>query len=265
VIKRKNSIRERIKLLRKTSFWVVVLLSITMCVVESVRQNMATAFVSSVAWAVVNDAKAIDSRSRVIALRDYLRKNVTYDGAPVEERPFLRATASETLLSRKGYCGEVTRAFIRMAAAVGVRAQRINLFGKRMHVVAEAELSPGNNVIVDSQNPPHIEELENLDRVILRAEYDDYSTLNLRRLKLNWLVSRIKLNVGQLTYWTENPHALKAGLWLLLALSLISAKGFLMCARRFARYYLARNGWSQVSNKDDLGFAKVRVDGATYD
>jgi hypothetical protein len=257
--------REWIKVLRNILFWVAVLLSITMCFIEFDRQIKSSEFVSSVAWSVVNEAKAIDTRSRVIALRDYLRKNVTYDGAPVDARPFLRATAAETLRSGKGYCGEVTRAFIRMAAAVGIRSQRINLFGQRMHVVAEAELRPGDSVIVDSQNPPHIEGLENLDRVILRPEYDDYSTLNLRRLKLNWLVSRIKLKVGPLTYWTENPHALKAGLWLMLALSLISAKAILICARKLANYYLARNGWSRVSDADELGITKVRVKSATYE
>jgi hypothetical protein len=259
------NLKESIKVLRQTFFWAAVLMSLMMCLVESIRQNKSSEFVSSVAWTVVNDAKATDSRSRVIALRDYLRKNITYDGAPVESRPFLRATAAETLRSGKGYCGEVTRAFIRMADAVGIRSQRINLFGQKLHVVAEAELRPGDNVIVDSQNPPHIKDLEILDRIILRPEYDDYSTLNLRRLKLNWLFSRIKLKVGPLTYWTENPHALKAGLWMTLALTLISAKAFLICARMFVNYYLTRNGWSRASDAVEPIMTEVRVKGATYD
>jgi hypothetical protein len=161
----------------------------------------------------------------------------------MDDRPFLRASAAETLQSGKGYCGEVTRAFIRMADAVGIRAQRINLYGKINHVVAEVELKPGERVIVDSQNPPLLPDLDTLDHVILRPEYTDYSTLNLRRLRLSWLVSRIKLEIGPLTYWAESPHALEAGLWLAAALMLLSGKLLLVCGRPLARMLLARRGW----------------------
>src|SRR5439155_17985609 len=120
----------------------------------------------------------------------------------------------------------------------------INLYGKSPHVVAEAELAPGDRVIVDCQNPPKIAGLERLDRLILRPEYSDYSTLHLRRLHLNWLVSRLKLEMGPLTYWTENPHSLKASLWLLLAAAFLGLKG----ARSLVGFSLRRRGWIHVSN-----------------
>jgi hypothetical protein len=154
------------------------------------------------------------------------------------------------LQSGKGYCGEVTRAFIRMADAVGIRAQRINLYGAINHVVAEVELKPDERVIVDSQNPPLLLDLETLDHVILRPEYTDYSTLNLRRLRLSWLVSRVKLEMGPLTYWTESPNALKAGLWLAVALVLLSGKLLLVCGRPLVRKLLARRGW--VKSPDSI-------------
>ncbi|NOT61638.1 MAG: hypothetical protein HOP19_15595, partial [Acidobacteria bacterium] len=174
------------------------------------------------------------------------RRTVRWQGAPMEGRPFLRNTTSETLQSGQGYCGEVTRAFINLADAAGIKAQRINLYGSHLHVVAEAELNPGKNVLVDGQNPPTIVELEPLDQVMLRPEYDDYSTLNVRRVGLSWLFARVKLQMGALTYWTENPHALKATFWFGLAGLLISLKGL----RDALRFGLKKRGWIHRSNQD---------------
>src|SRR5262245_48232553 len=204
--------------------YVVVAGALAMFAIEMVRQRREGQYVKAVAAEIVQRAGAADHRSQVIALRDYLRERVTYREAVHGDRPFLRATAAETLHSGQGYCGEVTRAFINMADAVGVRARRINLYGGDNHVVAEVELGPGERALVDSQNPPHVRDLESLDQVILRPEYDDYSTLHLRRLHVNWLVSRVKLELGPLTYLIENPHALKSILWMTLAMTLIAGK-----------------------------------------
>lgn len=209
-----------------------------------------TQYVHFITSEVINQAQAVDTRAQILAIRDYLRSHVAYQGAPYDDRPFLRATAADTLRSGKGYCGEVTRTFIVMADTVGFRAQRINLWGKSLHVVAEAEIAPGQRVIVDCQNPPQITDLEPLDQVILRPEYDDYYTLNLRRLRLSWLVTRITLEMGHLTYWTENPHALKSLGYLLLAFFLITLKSL----RRLLRFGLKKRGWTHNPN---LGAAKT--------
>jgi hypothetical protein len=220
-----------------------------MLTVEAVYQLVESRYVNNFAWDIVNRAQAKDVRSRIIALRDYLRQNVTFQSAPMHDRPFLRASAAETLQSGRGYCGEVTRAFIQMADAVGIRAQRINLYGEKPHVVAEAELSEREAVIVDCQYPPQIKDLETLDQVILRREYDDYYTLNLRRLRINWLVSRIKTEIGPLTYWTENPHALKSAFWFVAAFHLIMYR----LSRMFLRRLLRRRGWLHVSDLEGVG------------
>lgn len=236
----------------------IVALTLILSLSEAVTQYRNSQYIKSVAEEIVRKANATDNRSRVIALRDYLRRHVTYQDAPESGRPFFRASAADTLRSGKGFCGEVTRAFIRLAAAVGIRAQRINLYGSDNHVVAEAELSPGVRVLVDGQNPPHIRDLEPLDQVILRPEYDDYSTLHLRRLHINWLVTRVKLEMGPLTYWIENPHALKSGLWLALALALLIARLLFLGGRSLARRLLARRGWVKVVDGGVLGELKAR-------
>lgn len=225
--------------------------AILLALFESALQVRDGRFVRRLALQVVREARASTPREQVIALRDYIRAHVTHEGVPLDGRPFLRASARETLLSGKGYCGEVTRTFICMAGALGMRAQRINLWGKAPHVVAEVELAPKERVVVDCQNPPAIPDLEPLDKVILRPEYDDYYTLNLRRLRIAWIFSRVKMQMGPLTYWTENPHALKAALWFFLAW--LIAMGHI--ARILLRYLLHRRGWVHVTEARALAEA----------
>lgn len=188
---------------------------------------------------IVRDAGAVTPREKVVAIRDYLRANVNHDGFPIEGRPFFRHSGAEILRTGKGWCGEVTRAFIVLAREVGIPAQRINLYGRVLHVVAEAEVAPGERVVVDSQNPPYIPDLEPLDKVIQRPEFDDYYTVNLRRLRMSWLVTRVKFEVGPLTYILESPNRLKAILWLIL--SAFAAGTHL--ARLSLRALLHRRGW----------------------
>lgn len=230
---------------RRYVFRALLAVSLVMAGYELIRQWIEYREIREIAERVVFRAGAQDNRSRVIAIRDYLRSEVTHLDAPFldEDRPFLRATALETLNSGKGYCGEVSRTFINMASAVGIPSQRINLYGKNIHTVAEAELAPGQTVIVDALDTPQIQDLETLEQVMMRPEYLDYYTLNLRRLRITWFIRRIKTEIGVLTYWTENPHLLKATAWLLLGLSLIMFK----CGRDTIRYLLQKRGWIHVS------------------
>jgi hypothetical protein len=227
-------------------YWATIALALWMCVFEAITQYQNSRYIKALADEIVRKAGAKDNRSRVIALRDYLREHVSFEGADDGDRPFLRASAADTLRSGKGYCGEVTRAFIRLAEAAGIRAQRINLYGADNHVVAEAELSPGVRVLVDGQNPPHVRDLETLDQVMLRPEFDDYSTLHLRRLHLNWLVSRVKLQLGPLTYWIESPSALRSTMWLSSVLTLLVGRYTFVAARSMSRKFLVKRGWVKV-------------------
>jgi hypothetical protein len=54
------------------------------------------------------------------------------------------------------------------------------------------------------------------------------------------------LELGQLTYWIENPHALKSGLWLALAMTLLAGKFLFIGGRSPARRLMARRGWALV-------------------
>lgn len=227
--------------LRRRAFAVVVLTLLVPIAVESFLQYREDEFMRATALRVVREAHAVTPREQVIALRDYVRRTVTFHGAPDDtaDRPFLRATAEDTLRSGLGFCGEDSRAFINLARAIGIESQRLNLYGSVMHVVAEVELEPHQRLVVDAQNPPIIADLEPLDEVIMRPEFDDYYTLNLRRLHLGWLVSRVRFEMGALTYWAENPHALLAALWALVLVAFLA----LRAARVALRHFLHHRGW----------------------
>ncbi len=218
---------------------IACILAVVMAAFELRAHYQNRRYVRQVALAIVTQAKAHDAQSKVIALRDNLRATVTFEGLSKDDRPFFRDSAADTLKSRRGYCGEVTRTFISMAREVGIPAERVNLTGRTPHVVAEAVIDGRERVIVDSQNPPMIEDLETLDAVLLRPQFDDYFTINLRRLHVSWLVSRIRMEPGPWTYILEYPHKLKSLLWLALATVILILKS----GRAALREFLRRRGW----------------------
>lgn len=222
---------------------ILLVITASLGLIEAGMQYREDRYVHQLALQIVQSANAKTPRDKVLALRDYIRTHVTYLSAPYFDRSFFRSTTKQTLESGLGYCGEVTRAFINLADSVGIRSQRINLWGAAPHVVAEAELGPRDLVVVDCQYPPSIKDLERLDQVILRPEWDDYYTLNLRRLHISWLVSRVKMEMGPFTYWTENPHALKALLWFGFCLIVMGIR----FGRDLLRYLLRRRGWVHIS------------------
>jgi hypothetical protein len=220
-------------------------------ITDAILSVQDACYTRGMAETVVCQAGAATPRQKVLALRNYLRKEVHIPHTPgwMEDRPFLRQSAAETLQTHEGWCGEETRAFIVMADAVGVRAQRLNLYGEAdAHVVAEADLGCDGKVIVDCQQPPHIAELTPLDEVVGGSQFKDYSTLNLRRVGLGSFVPRLKLSMGAVGYWVERPHMLRALFWAALALGLVTLKGL----RSLVRWLLHRRGWIHASDQARL-------------
>ncbi|MGH8597439.1 MAG: transglutaminase domain-containing protein, partial [Gammaproteobacteria bacterium] len=265
-----NSENSKIAIRGKHVYRLIVLVALAFGLFEWSRQWQENRFVGNLAQDIVEKARASDNRSRVLALQAYLRTHVTYHGASYDNRPFFRASASDTLQSGKGYCGEVTRAFIRMSAAVGIRAHRINLYGSLLHVVAEAELGAGDKVIVDCQHTPQVIKLERLEQVIARPEYDNYATLNLRRLGLDRFVPPFQWEIGPVSDWLESPHAIKASLWFLLAIGFMVARRLLKRAERpkamheILRPFELADGFSILRCPDCAGGLSVSTDGTEF-
>jgi hypothetical protein len=201
---------------------------------------------ADIADRVIRDAKAVSSREKAAALRDFVRSRVKHQGAEHDDRPFLRRTARETIESGKGYCGESTRAMVRLAESVGLRAQRVNLRGpERQHVVAEVEVEPGRFVLYDPQDNADLNSVFDgrdltADELIVKAgsPFREYSNLNLRRVPVvGRFVQRVKLNQGRISMLMESPWLIDA---IVLQLLAIGVAGLYATDRLLVRVYAAR-------------------------
>jgi len=212
----------------------IFLVTLAFGISEAVSQRRENRYVAEMAQNIVRQANASDETSKIIALRDYLRRNVTRDNYPVRGRPFLRDTAEYALRTGKGRCGESTRAFVNMAESLGIHAQRLYLEGAQEHVVAVVTLADGRKILVDSIDPPYIHDIEDLQQVVLHSQFKYYSSINLHRW---WKKPSLPANTYDppgLSYFLENPHGLKALLGFLLSISL-GALGTFSLARRSLR------------------------------
>lgn len=216
---------------------------------EAEMQRRDHAYVSALAQRIVARSHASTTSERIVALRDYLRAHIEDSHVADGDLPYLRAAASETLATGRGGPGDVARAFVDLAWAVGIPAQRLCLFGQTDHVAAEARLDDGRIVIVDGTRAPQIVSLETVDEVLAGGWFQDHTTLNLRRLHLGFLVSRVRLEIGWISYLAENPHLIKSLLWAFVfcALALVAL------ARAAFRRFLHRRGWVHSSTLDPEG------------
>lgn len=218
------------------AYLVTAILFVTLAfgISEAVSQRRESRYVKEMAQKIVRQANASDETSTVIALRDYLRRNVTRVDYPVVGRPFLRDTAEYALSTGKGRCGESTRAFVNMAGSLGIHAQRLYLEGAREHVVAVVTLNDGRKVLVDSMDPPYIKDIEDLYQVVLDSDFKYYSSINLHRLLKTPSLPANTYDPPGVSYFMENPHALKALFYFLLSAACV-ALGAANLARRYAR------------------------------
>lgn len=218
---------------------VLILVFLALGAKKYAAQRSEDAFLTDLAQRITAHANARSKREKTIALRDYIRRSVRFQEAPYNNRPFLRATAQETITSKLGYCGEVSRLFICLAEKVGVPAQRVELHGKMLHVVAEAHLGPHEIYIVDSQQPPTVRDLTPLDEVMAGPLFDHFYSINIYRFKLNGLISRLTLQPSALTYWLEKPHLIEATCWWFLAALLLLAQAVAALWRRYLQHLRA--------------------------
>jgi hypothetical protein len=196
---------------------------------------------------IVHAAGATTPEQEIIALRNYVRQYVRYEGVDQENRPFLRASAREVLESERGWCGEGTRAFICLARERGIRAQRVNLYGRINHVVAEVLTGPDREVLVDVQDNPDTNPLLDQEKFTVhqidndpRSPFTDYSNIHLRRFPIiGPYIKHIKLEQSWITWVLENPALLKAVFWGGLAASMLGAFGI---DRLLVRIYALRFG-----------------------
>jgi len=211
----------------------IILVTLVLGISEAVTQRRESRYVAAMAQNIVRQANASDETSTIIALRDYLRRNVTRDNYPVRGRPFLRDTAAYALQTGHGRCGESTRAFVNMAESLGLHAYRLYIEGLPLeHVVALVRLNDGRQLLVDSTDRPYIQDLVELNQ-LERYHFNYYSSINMHRWLRRPSLPANTYDPPGLSYFYENPHALKALLYFSLSLACAGLWGL-----RFARRYV---------------------------
>jgi hypothetical protein len=155
--------------------------------------------------------------ARAATLRDFIRGRVTGAEFSPRSRPFLRDSAAGTLRTGKGRCGEATRAFVNMASSAGIPTRRLYLEGDKPHVVALVTAPDGRAFVVDASGDAQLPEIVALENLAGQKRFTSYSTFGWRRLSLLRALPSNDVNLGPLNYLLENPHALVACLWILLA------------------------------------------------
>ena len=110
----------------------------TVCVVEGFLQQREVAVLRA---QVTTLRPPADPIAKVLSLAEYVRDDIKAAGLDANApRPFLRATAQETLHSGRGFCGEQARLLIRLLHLSGFDAHRVYLWNAtgEEHVVVEA-------------------------------------------------------------------------------------------------------------------------------
>jgi hypothetical protein len=212
----------------------IFLVTLVFGISEAISQHRESVYVAEMAQNIVRQANATDTTAKIVALRDYLRHNVTANNYPVVGRPFLRDTAAYALQTGQGRCGESTRAFINLADSLGIHAQRLYLEGELEHVVALVTLSDGRQLIVDSLDFPYFLNIEEFHPGIRFPDFNYYSSINSHRWVKKPSLPMNTYDPPGLSYFLENPHALKALFYFSLSAACI-ALWTLSVARRYIR------------------------------
>jgi hypothetical protein len=187
---------------------------LSLAVAEAVTQKREDDYLFSQSREALRDVHADEFDVKLTALRDYVRARVHNVDFPARGRPFLRDTAADTLRTGKGRCGEAARAFVNLARASGIDAQRLYLDGLRLHVLAVVRTSDGRMLVVDAYDKPYVQEIEPLEHLLEdHREFASYSTLGFRRMWPLRSLPTHEFDLGPLNYPLENPHALASLLW----------------------------------------------------
>lgn len=219
--------------LRVYSVAAIIVVTLAFGISEAVSQHRESRYVAEMAQNVVRQANASDETSTIIALRDYLRRNVTRDNYPVRARPFLRDTAAYALQSGQGRCGEATRAFVNMAESLGIHAYRLYVEGlPREHVVALVALNDGRQLLVDSTDRPYIQDLVELNQ-LEQYHFNYYSSINMHRWLRRPSLPANTFDLGRFNYFLENPHALNTLFSFSLSLGCAALWAFSLARRYF--------------------------------
>jgi len=215
---------------------VIVLSGATFCYCI-IKEILEVLYLKKVLYKTL-DKSRIKSVQDFIKIKTFLNKNISYNTEfKTKKRPILRSTASQTLKSHYGFCGENARVAIKLFFLGGIKARRIYLFRKEwQHVLIEHKYH-NNWYMFDGHYDPN-SFLKDTDVAKIPSEnftefpndFPEHPYIDFCRIKLLYNIkilnslSKIKLP-SFLVYFFESPYFIKAlgvsilyGLYLLLEL-----------------------------------------------
>lgn len=200
-----------------------------------------------------------EEREYFFAISDFVDKNFnkdikTWKYTNLQNRPFLRQSASELLKTREGVCGEGTRVMIKILHSLGYDATRLAFYSKKFgaaHALVSVEVD-GKEIIVDSINYPKelnkiirnknssMSEIDLIyygQRFIKKEQSEktefaiffenNYATYSYEAIPYSKLISAFGMNMhifnydrpfSSLSYLAESVYLIKTFLWTLLLL-----------------------------------------------
>jgi hypothetical protein len=204
-----------------------------------VREIQEFFFLKSILLQILEKSK-IDSVQDLVKIKNYLQSTISYNGSlKAKKRPLLRHSASQTLKSKYGFCGENARVAIKLFHIGGIKARRIYMFRKEwQHVLIEHEFK-SNWFMFDGHYDPSTLLTDDAVATILSEEilsypndYENNPYLNFCRIKLFYKISflkpfsKIKLP-PLIVYLFESPYLIKLVFILTLIFLSISLNYFL--------------------------------------
>lgn len=180
---------------------------------------------------IINSPR-IKTRDHLVSIKRFLNKHIHYDTSRKNEaRPLLRASATETLNSNYGFCGENARVAIHLLHAGGVRANRLYLEARTSAHVAVEHFWEGHWFYFDGHNDPEVMLCDQKVATIAATQINEFP--NMFRDRDPWIVSyRVRLCFKtslfhsfcdiRLPMWfilfTESPALMKSMLFAMLAI-----------------------------------------------
>ena len=179
--------------------------------------------------------KNITTKQDLIKIKNFLNKNISYNPElKTKKRSLLRNTASQTLKSHYGFCGENVRVAIKLFKLGGIKARRIYLYREKwQHVLIEHEFK-GKWYMFDGHYDPNAFLEDDAVTAIISENIHDYPNnhknhpyINYCRIKLFYnikplrFLSKLKFpNI--LVYFFESPYLIKGlGIFILLGIILL--------------------------------------------
>lgn len=216
-------------------FLTILIFSTTLFLYFLFKELQELSYLKRTLYDIIGKHK-ISAIDDLIKIKNFLNQHIKYnDDLKSQKRPLLRNTATQTLKTGFGFCGENARVAIKLFLIGGIKARRIYLFRKVwQHVLVEHKWE-NNWFMFDGHFDPDTflkdEQVASIPSESISEFPDTYPNnpyLNFSRVKLFYnrvnSLSKLKLPIS-LIYILESPYLIK-GIFSFIILSVAASRYF---------------------------------------